>query len=135
MHDAITRTAIIENPGDRNSVRRLILRSRKRFSSPFQLQTARVCSLIRVGLPKARRAAWRASSRDTPRSRRSSSSRSRSDCSFRSTSASRFRIFHHLISALLTIGPHYSSHGFCPFLPLRFFYPTLLFSLFLKSVI
>jgi hypothetical protein len=37
----------------------LILRSRRRFSTLFQLQTARVCSRITFGLPKARRAAWR----------------------------------------------------------------------------
>src|SRR5260221_7096781 len=135
MHNAITRTASAENAGDRNSVRTLILRSGRRFSSPFQLQTARVCSLIRVGLPKARRAAWRASSSDTPRSRCSSSSRSRSDCSSRSTSASRFLIFHHLISVLLSGGPHYSCHSFRHLLPLRFFDHKLFSSLIGKSVI
>src|ERR1700730_6024003 len=121
MHNAITRTAMIENPGDRKRVRTLILRSRRRLSSPFQLQTARVSSLIRVRLPKERMAAWRASSGGTPYSRCSSSSSSRSDCSSRSTSASRFLSCHHVISALLSLGPHYACDSFRHLLPLRFF--------------
>src|ERR1700730_2665955 len=135
MHNAITRTAMIENPGDRKRVRTLILRSRRRLSSPFQLQTARVCSLIRVGLPKERRAAWRASSGGTPCSRCSSSSSSRSDCSSRSTSASRFVICHHVISALLSRGPHYACDSFRHPLPLRFFDHELFSALLRKSVI
>src|SRR5437016_10517608 len=135
MHNAITMMAISEKPGYRNRLRTLILRSRRIFSRPLQLQTARVCSLIRVGLPKARRAAWWASSGDTPRSRCSSSSRSRSDCSSRSTSASRFLICHHLISALLGGGPHYACHSFRHPLPLRFFDHKLFSSLIRKSVI
>src|SRR3984893_5811390 len=135
MHNAITRTATIENPGDRKRVRTLILRSRRRLSSPFQLQTARVCSLIRVRLPKERRAAWRASSGGTPCSRCSSSSSSRSDCSSRSTSASRFLICHHVISALLSRGPHYACDSFRHLLPLRFFDHKSFSALFRKSVI
>src|SRR5580692_9770122 len=135
MHNAITRTAMIENPGDRKRVRTLILRSRRRLSSSFQLQTARVCSLIRVGLPKERRAAWRTSSGGTPYSRCSSSSSARSDCSSRSTSASRFLICHHLISALLGRGPHYACDSFRHLLPLRFFDHKLFASLIRKSVI
>src|SRR6266403_3345215 len=135
MHNAITRTAMIENPGDRKRVRTLILRSRRRFSSPFQLQTARVCSLIRVGLPNEHSAARRASSGGTPCSRCSSSSSSRSDCSSRSTSASRFLICHHLISALLSRGPHYACDSFRHPLPLRFFDRKLFSSLVRKPVI
>src|SRR2546421_287920 len=97
--------------------------------------TSRVCSLIRVELPKARRAANRASSGGTPCSRCSSSSSSRSDCSSRSTSASRFLICHHLISALLSPGPHYASDSFHHLLPLRFLDRKLFSALFRKSVI
>src|SRR2546429_1713058 len=99
MHNAITRTAMIENPGDRKRVRTLILRSRRRLSSPFQLQTARVCSLIRVGLPKERRAAWRASFGGTPCSRCPSSSSSRSDRSEEHTAELPSRL--HLVFRLL----------------------------------
>src|SRR5207253_9111001 len=81
------------------------------------------------------RAAWRASSGGMPCSRCSSSSSSRSDCSSRSTSASRFLICHHLISALLSRGPHYASDSLRHLLPLRFFNHKLFSALFRKSVI
>src|SRR6202041_2299765 len=135
MPSAITKTAMTVKPGVRRSVRRLKRRSRARASSPFQLQTARVCSLISVGLPKERRAARRASSGGTPCSRCSSSSSSRSDCSSRSTSASRFLICHHLISDLLNRGPHYARDSFRHLLPLRFFNHELFSALIRKSVI
>ena len=59
MPSAITKIATTVKAGARPSVRRLRRRSRPRDSSQFQDQVARVCSRIRVGLPKARRAALR----------------------------------------------------------------------------
>src|SRR6266481_1741084 len=121
MPSAITRMAMTVKPGVRRSVRRLKRRSRARDSSQFQDQMARVCSRIRVGLPKARKAACRASSPEMPPSRCSSSSNSRSERSSCSRSASLFLICHHFISALLDGGPHHARHSFGHLLPLRFF--------------
>src|SRR4051812_13348395 len=95
----------------------------------------RVCSRTRVVLPKARRAAYWASSPDSPRSRCSSSSSSRSDSSSRSRSASRLSICHQRISTLLGRGPHDARHGFRHLLPLRFFDDKLLPALFGEPVI
>src|ERR1700733_11861859 len=88
------------------------------------------CSRISVGLPKARRAAYRASPDDSPRSRCSSSSNVRSDCSSRFRSAFLFVIRHHSILVLLSGGPHHARHGFSHLLPLRLFDDEL-FSAFL----
>ena len=123
---AITTTAITVKPGLRQSVRRLKRRSRARDSSQFHDQTARVCSRIRVGLPKARKAAWRASSSETPPSRCSSSSNSRSERSSRSRSASLFLLCHQFMSALLGGGPHDARDSFGHLLPVRFFGQQLL---------
>ena len=57
MPSAITSTETMAKPGERSNVRVPYFRSRTNCSSQIQLQTARVCSRIRVGLPKARRAA------------------------------------------------------------------------------
>src|SRR5215469_16558215 len=70
-----------------------------------------------------------------PRSRCSSSSSSRSDCSSRCKSASRFLICHHFISALLSCGPHHPRHGFCHLFPLRFLDDKLFSSLIRKPVV
>src|SRR5215470_19137822 len=70
-----------------------------------------------------------------PRSRCSSSSSSRSDCSSRSKSASRFPICHHFISALLSCGPHHPRQSFCHLLLLRFFDDKLFSSLIGKPVV
>ena len=70
-----------------------------------------------------------------PRSRCSSSSSSRSDCSSRCKSASRFPICHHFISALLSCGPHHPRHSFCHLPPLRFFDDKLFPSLIRKPVV
>src|SRR5581483_7112770 len=134
-HNAMTSTAMIENPGDRTSVRTPILRSRRRVPKRSQLQTSRVCSLITLGLPNARSAAWRASSGASPRSRCSCSSSSRSDCSSRSKSRSRFPIFHHFISALLGCRPHDPRHRVRHPFPLRFFKDKLLSSLIGEPVV
>src|ERR1700744_2997439 len=88
-----------------------------------------------VVLPKARRAAYRASSADSPCSRCSSSSSSRSAWSSRARSASRFPICHHRISALLGGGPHHARYCFRHLLPLRFFDHKLFFSCWRKPVI
>src|ERR1700691_3732926 len=85
-----------------------------------QPQVSRVCSLIKVALPKARRAAYRASFGDKPFSRCSSSSNSRSERNSRSRSASLFFSCHHLISTLLGGAPHHSWQSLRRLLPLRF---------------
>src|ERR1700689_1286771 len=88
-----------------------------------------------VGLPKARTAAYRASFEDSPRSRCSSSSNSRSDRSSRSRSAFFFVIRHHGISALLRGGPHHARYGFGHLLPLRFFDHELLLAFIGQAVV
>src|SRR5580704_17584321 len=135
MPSAITRMAMTVKAGVRRRVRRLKRRSRARDSSQFQDQMARVCSRIRAGLPKARKAAWRASSGVRPRSRCSSSSRSRSERSSRSRSTSRFRVGHHFISALLGGGPHHACDSFRHLLPLRLFDHELLLAFIRQAVV
>src|SRR6202044_1485263 len=122
-----------------SSVRVPYFTSRTSCSSQTRLQAARVCSRISVVLPKARRAAERASSADSPRSCCSSSSNSRSERSSRSRSASRFavpfRFGHHRISALLSSGPHHACHSFRHLLPLRLFDHKLFSAEFREPVI
>src|SRR5580692_10069548 len=129
---AITSTDTIEKLGERHNVRTPYLRLRSNRSSQFQVHTARVCSRISVGLPKARRAARRASSGDKPRSRCSSTSSSRSEFNSLSRSLSRSLICHHFISALLSDGPHDTRYSFGHLLPLRFF-DHKLFSAFFRK--
>src|ERR1700730_12557209 len=135
MPSAITKMAMTVKPGVRQSVRRQKRRSRARDSSQFQDQMARVCSRIRVGLPKARKAAWRASSPEMAPSRCSSSSNSRSERNSRSRSVSLFLICHHFMSVLLGGGPHHARYSFGHLLPLRFFGHKLFSALICKSVI
>src|SRR5580692_1646078 len=70
-----------------------------------------------------------------PPSRCSSSSKSRSDRSSRSRSASLLLICHHRMSALLGGGPHHARHGFGHLLPLRFFDQELLPAFFSQAVV
>src|SRR5262249_17795338 len=119
----------------RHNVRAPYLRSRTNRSSQFQVHTARVCSRIRVGLPKARTAAKRASSGDKPRSLCSSSSSSRSHWSSLASSSSRCLRRHHRISALLCYRPHHATHGFRHLLPLRFLDYELLLALIRQPVV
>src|SRR5947209_5857060 len=85
---------------------------------------------MRAGLPKARMAARRASSAESPLARCSSSSSSRSERSSRSRSASLL-----FISALLGGRPHDPRHSFGHLLPLRFFDDELLSAFFSQPVI
>src|SRR5271165_5956998 len=132
---AITSTDTIEKLGERHNVRTPYLRLRSNRSSQFQVHTARVCSRITVGFPKARTAAKRASSADNPISCCSSSSSSRSDWSSRARSSSRFFHGHHRISALLGRGPHNARHRLRHLLPLRLFDHELLLTLVRQSVV
>src|ERR1700746_3006203 len=132
---AITSTDTIEKLGERHNVRTPYLRLRSNRSSQFQVHTARVCSRITVGFPKARTAAKRASSADNPISCCSSSSSSRSDWSSRARSSSRFFHCHHRISALLGRRPHHASHRVRHLLPLRFFDHKLLLAFIRQPVV
>src|SRR5579863_1592765 len=94
-----------------------------------------VCSRINVALPNARRAAYRASSGGTPRSRCSSSSISRSERSSRSRSSLRFRSCHQCISALLGGRPHHPGNCIHHLLPLRLFDLELFAALLGQTVV
>ncbi|PYT75077.1 MAG: hypothetical protein DMG39_00780 [Acidobacteria bacterium] len=66
---AIARTATAVNPGFFASALAPYRRSRQVLSSETKLHASRHASLMRVTLPKCRRAAYRASSPSIPRSR------------------------------------------------------------------
>src|SRR5437870_3516250 len=105
-------------------------------SNGTQPHASRVCSLIRTSLPKARRAAWLASSGGRPLSRCSSSSNSRSDLSSRSKSVSLlWSCHHHFMSTLLCGRPHHPCNSFRHLLPLRLLDNKLLLAFVRQSVI
>src|SRR5438445_499301 len=86
--------------------------------------------------PKARRAAWLASSGGRPLSRCSSSSNSRSDLSSRSKSVSLlWSCHHHFMSTLLCGRPHHPCNSFRHLLPLRLLDNKLLLAFVRQSVI
>src|SRR6185437_2160567 len=128
-------TATMLNPGDLRNCRNAKRMSCQSRSTGAQPHASCVCSLMSTAFPKARLAAYRASSGGSPRSRCSSSSSSRSECSSRSRSASRVLIFHQRMSALLGGRPHYARHRFCHLLPLRLFHHELFVALFRQPVI
>lgn len=93
---------IAANPGFLLTGRTAYRLSCARRSNGAQPHASRTCSLIVVSLPKARLAAWLASSGGKPLSSCSSSSSSRSDLISLSRSVSSFfNCHHHLISNLL----------------------------------